>query len=136
MDNVRVIVCGRLRERTFETREGEKRTSVELAVDEVGMSLRYGAMKVTKTSRTQPEDMAASSSSHQGSDGIDGAAVYWEQGNVMDASVTAEPCPNCGEARGVRWYESSPVGCTTCSYEWAIHVEEAHSRQLVQGTGE
>jgi Single-strand binding protein family len=36
----RVIVTGRLRRRSFETREGEKRTSVELAVDEIGVSLR------------------------------------------------------------------------------------------------
>jgi single-strand DNA-binding protein len=48
----RVIVSGRLRQRSFETREGEKRTSVELVVDEVGVSLRYATIQVTKTNRT------------------------------------------------------------------------------------
>lgn len=47
----RVIVSGRLRQRSYETREGEKRTVVELEVDEVGPSLRYATAKVTKTPR-------------------------------------------------------------------------------------
>ncbi|MEV0363345.1 single-stranded DNA-binding protein [Nocardia fusca] len=47
----RVIVSGRLKQRSFETREGEKRTVVELEVDEVGPSLRYATAKVNKTSR-------------------------------------------------------------------------------------
>jgi single-strand DNA-binding protein len=48
---MRVMVSGRLRQRSFETREGEKRTVVELEVDEVGPSLRYASAKVTKTQR-------------------------------------------------------------------------------------
>jgi single-strand DNA-binding protein len=48
---MRVIVSGRLKQRSFETREGEKRTVVELDVDEVGPSLRYATAKVTKTQR-------------------------------------------------------------------------------------
>ena len=47
----RVVVQGRLRQRSFETREGEKRTVVELEVDEVGPSLRYATAKVNKVSR-------------------------------------------------------------------------------------
>ena len=47
----RVIVSGRLRSRSYETKEGEKRTVVELEVDEVGPSLRYATTKVNKTSR-------------------------------------------------------------------------------------
>src|SRR3978361_1422528 len=42
----RVIVQGRLRQRSYETREGEKRTVVEMEVDEVGPSLRYATAKV------------------------------------------------------------------------------------------
>ncbi|WP_066910420.1 single-stranded DNA-binding protein [Millisia brevis] len=45
----RVIVSGRLRQRSYETREGEKRTVVELEVDEIGPSLRYATAKITKT---------------------------------------------------------------------------------------
>jgi single-strand DNA-binding protein len=48
---MRVMVQGRLRQRSFETREGEKRTVVELEVDEVGPSLRYATAKVNKVSR-------------------------------------------------------------------------------------
>ncbi|HET7326790.1 MAG TPA: single-stranded DNA-binding protein [Nocardioidaceae bacterium] len=47
----RVVVQGRLRQRSFETREGEKRTVVECEVDEIGPSLRYATAKVTKTTR-------------------------------------------------------------------------------------
>lgn len=48
---MRVMVSGRLRQRSFETREGEKRTVVELEVDEVGPSLKYATAKVNKISR-------------------------------------------------------------------------------------
>lgn len=47
----RVIVQGRLKQRSYETREGEKRTVVELEVDEIGPSLRYATAKVNKASR-------------------------------------------------------------------------------------
>src|ERR1700750_924732 len=47
----RVIVQGRLQQRSFETREGEKRTVVELEADEVGASLRSATAKVNKASR-------------------------------------------------------------------------------------
>ena len=47
----RVIVSGRLKARSYETREGEKRTVFEVDVDEVGPSLRYATAKVTKASR-------------------------------------------------------------------------------------
>jgi single-strand DNA-binding protein len=47
----RVIVQGRLKQRSFETREGEKRTVIELEVDEIGPSLRYATANVTKASR-------------------------------------------------------------------------------------
>jgi single-strand DNA-binding protein len=47
----RVIVQGRLKQRSFETREGEKRTVIELDVDEIGPSLRYATAKVVKAAR-------------------------------------------------------------------------------------
>jgi len=47
----RVVVTGRLKSRSYETKEGEKRTVVELEVDEVGPSLRYATAKVNKVSR-------------------------------------------------------------------------------------
>jgi single-strand DNA-binding protein len=48
----RVIATGRLTQRSYETREGEKRTVYELQVDEVGPSLRYATAKVTRTQRS------------------------------------------------------------------------------------
>jgi single-strand DNA-binding protein len=48
----RVIVQGRLKQRSFETREGEKRTVFEVEVDEIGPSLRYATAKVNKASRS------------------------------------------------------------------------------------
>ena len=47
----RVIVTGRLKQRSFETREGEKRTVFEVEVDEIGPSLRYATAKVNKATR-------------------------------------------------------------------------------------
>ena len=47
---MRVIVQGRLKSRSYETREGEKRTVFEIDVDEIGPALRYATAKVTKTS--------------------------------------------------------------------------------------
>lgn len=48
----RVIVSGRLRQRSYETKEGEKRTVYELEVDEVGPSLRYATAKIAKAARS------------------------------------------------------------------------------------
>jgi single-strand DNA-binding protein len=49
---MRVIVTGRLRQRSYETREGEKRTVYEVEVDDVGPSMRNASAKVTKSNRS------------------------------------------------------------------------------------
>ena len=48
---MRVVVHGRLKARTYETREGEKRTVFEIEVDEIGPSLKFATAKVNRTSR-------------------------------------------------------------------------------------
>jgi single-strand DNA-binding protein len=48
---MRVVAQGRLKQRSYETREGEKRTVVELDVEEVGPSLKYATAKVTRVTR-------------------------------------------------------------------------------------
>lgn len=48
---MRVVVQGRLRQRSFQTKDGEKRTVIELDVDEVGPSLRYATATVNKLDR-------------------------------------------------------------------------------------
>jgi len=63
----RVIVTGRLKSRSYETKEGEKRTVIEMEVDEVGPSLRYASAKVTKTQRgSGGGGFGSSGSSQQG----------------------------------------------------------------------
>ncbi|MGH3226590.1 MAG: single-stranded DNA-binding protein, partial [Streptosporangiaceae bacterium] len=49
---MRVIVSGRLRQRSYETKEGEKRTVYEVEADEVGPSLRNASAKVNRVART------------------------------------------------------------------------------------
>ena len=47
---MRVVAQGRLKQRSYETKEGEKRTTIELEVDEIGPSLRYATAQVTRSS--------------------------------------------------------------------------------------
>jgi single-strand DNA-binding protein len=62
----RVIVSGRLRQRSYETKEGEKRTVYELEVDEIGPSLRYATAKVQKMTRTSAGGTSGGQSSSGG----------------------------------------------------------------------
>ncbi|WIX76348.1 single-stranded DNA-binding protein [Amycolatopsis carbonis] len=50
----RVIVQGRLTQRSYDTKEGERRTVVELQVEEIGPSLRYATAKVNRANRSGP----------------------------------------------------------------------------------
>ena len=52
----RVVVHGRLRQRSYETKDGEKRSVFELDVDEIGPALRYATAKVNRISRSAGED--------------------------------------------------------------------------------
>jgi len=56
---MRVIVTGRLKQRSFETK-GEKRTVIEMDVDEVGPSLKYATAKVNNATRTGPDSNGSS----------------------------------------------------------------------------
>lgn len=72
---MRVIVSGRLKSRSYDTKEGEKRTVMELEVDEIGPSLRYANAKVTKAGR--------SGGAQQGQGGsYDPVAARQAQGNT------------------------------------------------------
>ena len=65
----RVIVSGRLRQRSYETKEGEKRTVIELEVDEIGPSLRYATAKVQRMSRSSGSGGGGFGASGGGSSG-------------------------------------------------------------------
>lgn len=62
----RVIVSGRLKSRSYETKEGEKRTVIELEVDEIGPSLRYANAKVNRTQRSNQGGQASGGFGNQG----------------------------------------------------------------------
>ena len=62
----RVVLVGRLKQRTYETKEGEKRTVMELEVDEIGPSLRYATAKVQKMQRSGGGSNGGGSSSGGG----------------------------------------------------------------------
>lgn len=63
---MRVIVTGRLKSRSYETKEGEKRTVIELEVDEIGPSLRYATAKVNRTQRSSQGGQSAGGFGNQG----------------------------------------------------------------------
>jgi single-strand DNA-binding protein len=65
----RVIVQGRLKQRTFDSRDGDKRTVIELEVDEIGPSLRHATAKVNKVARS--DGGYGTDSAHRGGGGGD-----------------------------------------------------------------
>lgn len=76
----RVIVAGRLKQRSFETRDGERRTVVEVDVDEVGPSLRYGSATLNRSAKK------SGSNGHRG-----GGEDPWAA--VPPPAVEDEPAP-------------------------------------------
>jgi single-strand DNA-binding protein len=69
----RVMAQGRLKQRSFETKEGDKRTVVELEVDEIGPSLRYATANVSKTARSDGRPGGGSGGELSSGDGEVGA---------------------------------------------------------------
>jgi len=95
----RVIVSGRLKQRSFETKEGEKRTVVELEVDEVGPSLRFVTAKVNRGSRGSSGGGFGSSGSSEASNGGYGSPPD------NDPWVSAAPA---GQAAGAGYSDEPP----------------------------
>ncbi len=75
----RVVATGRLKQRSYETKEGEKRTSIELEVDEIGPSLRYATAQVTRTS-----------SSREGGGRNQGGDEPWAPSGTVEAGAGAD----------------------------------------------
>jgi single-strand DNA-binding protein len=99
----RVIVTGRLRQRSYETREGEKRTVYELEVDEIGPSLRYATAKVQKMSRSSGGGGGFGASGGGGApsaSGGGGARSQGAGGNFDDPWATAAPAAASRPAGG------------------------------------
>lgn len=62
---MRVVVTGRLQQRSYDTREGEKRTVVEMQADEVCPSLRYATATVHRVSREGGQEQARQAPAHE-----------------------------------------------------------------------
>ena len=85
---MRVIVEGRLKSRSYETKEGEKRTVIELEVDEIGPSLRYANAKVNRTQRSGGQSGNGAGAQASGGDwggapttaGVSNAGGTWGNG--------------------------------------------------------
>ena len=93
---MRVIVSGRLRQRSYETKEGEKRTVYEIEVDEVGPSLRNASAKVVRSSRATGGQGGSSSqggygSGSGGSGGSSGGGGGGGGGRAADDPWSSEP---------------------------------------------
>jgi len=98
----RVIVSGRLRQRSYETREGEKRTVYELEVDEIGPSLRYATAKVQKMSRSGGGGGGFGSGGGGGQGGGGGG------GNFDDPWATATPASSGSGSGGGSNFDDEP----------------------------
>jgi len=94
---MRVIVSGRLRQRSYETKEGEKRTVYEVEVDDVGPSLRNASAKVNKVARSGSGDGGGFGGGQRGSGGSGGSRPSGGQGNA-------------GGGESDPWATSSPGG--------------------------
>lgn len=88
---MRVIVQGRLKQRSYETKEGEKRTVYEVEVDEVGPSLRNASAKITKTTRASTGGQTAPAGQPGG--GQRPASDPWaaDSGPALTGVITDEP---------------------------------------------
>jgi single-strand DNA-binding protein len=105
---MRVVVTGRLKARSYETREGEKRTVFEIDVDEIGPSLRYATAKVTKLSRG-----GGGGGGGFGGGGYSGGGEDpWSSGNAAGAASSGAAASGAGQSRGSSdpWATGAPAG--------------------------
>jgi single-strand DNA-binding protein len=87
---MRVIASGRLKQRSYETREGEKRTVIELDVDEIGPSLKYASAKVNRTQRSSTGGGFGASGSSGSSDAAP-ADDPWSSAPPAGGGFSEEP---------------------------------------------
>ncbi|MDR2565686.1 MAG: single-stranded DNA-binding protein [Bifidobacteriaceae bacterium] len=97
---MRVIVQGRLTQRSYETREGERRTVVELQVDEVGPSLRYASAKVQRNPRSGGYDAAGSPGAGGGGYGGPPQGGYGPPGGGYGAPAGGYGAPSASGGYG------------------------------------
>ncbi|MDQ0736604.1 single-stranded DNA-binding protein [Arthrobacter agilis] len=105
----RVVAQGRLKSRSYDTKEGEKRTVMELEVDEIGPSLRYASAKVTRTQRSGGGNgggFGGNSGGNQGggfggnSGGNQGGGSGWSGGQQAQPADDPWGAPSGGNSQG------------------------------------
>ena len=87
---MRVIVQGRLTQRSYDTQQGERRTVVELQVDEVGPSLRRARAQITRN-QAQPASAPSASASASGGGGWGQEAPQYDPWGEPGGSASSEP---------------------------------------------
>jgi single-strand DNA-binding protein len=92
----RVVVTGRLKSRTYDTKEGEKRTVIELEVDEIGPSLRWATAKVTRAARNGNSGGFAGNAGQSGQGGGWGGQQGTQQPAGGDPWATPGATANAG----------------------------------------
>ena len=97
---MRVIVTGRLKSRSYETKEGEKRTVIELEVDEIGPSLRYANAKVNRTQRSGGQGGGGFGGGNSGGSQGANAGGGWGGGNQQAAQDDPWATPGVSNAGG------------------------------------
>ncbi|MCR2783083.1 MULTISPECIES: single-stranded DNA-binding protein [unclassified Microbacterium] len=97
---MRVIASGRLKQRSYQDREGQNRVSIELEVDEIGPSLRYATAQVTRTS------------SNSGGGGASGGGGGGQQSRPQQ-QVADEPWATPGSATPDAWSAPGAYGDDT-----------------------
>jgi single-strand DNA-binding protein len=98
---MRVIVSGRLRQRSYETREGEKRTVYEVEVDDVGPSLRNASAKVNRVARSGGDGGFGGGQRGQGGQGGQGGGRSGGgQGGGFGGGGAAEADPWASDTSG------------------------------------
>jgi single-strand DNA-binding protein len=122
---MRVVAQGRLKQRSYETREGEKRTVVELDVEEVGPSLKYATAKVARVQRSGGG--GGYSGGGQGTQGAQGGEDPWAsspaQGGNSGGQAPAPAGQQGGSWGGQQGGQQAPQG-QPANDPWASSGDE------------
>lgn len=100
-----VVVVGKLRTRTWETKAGEKRSVIECDVEAIGPSLRWGVAKVI---RAQRHGASAPASDPWATGGAESGASRGRGATSDPRSVSVEGPANPGTQRGAQWPDDEP----------------------------
>jgi single-strand DNA-binding protein len=95
---MRVVVTGRLKSRSYETKEGEKRTVIELEVDEIGPSLRWATAKVARANR-----QAGASGGFGGNAGQQGGGSWGGGQQATQQPAGGDPWANPNSGANAGW---------------------------------